>query len=523
MLTAHMATLQALYEWGREYMFGIGPLPPQPATFSVPAGEPVAIGANRAAGWQKSAWSLWKQVGELHYPTTRLARQSSQLEWRVRVNGRELTPDSAKREIEAATAGMGPQEATYLLSLNDQVAGESWYVQTEEDRFTVWSVVEPDLDKKIDRLRAQGRIVLRMWQPDPTNPTKADSSVRTAIGPATEVLTLQSLSESQARSRISQAGILVTPAEQLYAPGADPWEADLIESMQAAIADVSSPSALAPIHVRMRRDLIEFVRYITFPRPYDDLVDRKIERAVHRVASALDIEPELITGIGDSSYWNAWAVSMDTYQAHIAPRAERIGALYGEVIERIRDDGLTVEVEPNPRVMLARRSSVRDALDALKSGAVNFAFLRDAIGATDADAPNEEEMALIMQLFGRGGGGVSDRERRVGENPGPARSSPTDADSELEVLVHARKQLGLKLREAWRNTPKRNRTSGLMPSDYTCHIPLDDIAREFAIREVIGDAVREVALDQDVARLTSWIMETLLTPVDGLRAMEEVA
>ena len=119
-----------------------------------------------------------------------------------------------------------------------------------------------------------------------------------------------------------------------------------------------------------------------------------------------------------------------------------------------------------------------------------------------------------------------DRERRVGENPGPARSGDSQGargvTTDLEVAEHARKALGLKLRDAWRNTPHRNRTSGLIPSDYTCHIPLEDIAREFALREVIGDAVRECAVNGDAERLTSWILENLLVPMTALQAMEEV-
>lgn len=520
-----MATTRELMEFGRAVLFGATtPIPP--ATFEVPAGNPVEVGSDtKAAEWQKSAWRLWQVVGELHYPTTRLARQTSLLEWRVRVNGRELTPDAAKREMQQVTRGMGPQDATYLLALNDQVGGEAWYVEPTRDEFEVWSVVESELTKKIDRIRGAGRLAVRMHQPDPTNPTKADSSVRTAIGPAEERLTLQALSEAQARSRLSQAGVIVTPAEQLYSDQ-DPWEQNLLNAMTAAIKDVRSPAALAPIHIRMRRDLIQYVRYITFPRPYDDLIDRKIERAVNSIAAALDIEPELIQGMGDASYWNAWAVSMDTYQAHIAPRAERIGALYSDIAERIRaraGQSAVVEITPDPRVMLARRSSVRDAMDALKLGVVGFAYVRDAIGATEQDAPTEEEMELILEFQGRGN--TMDRERRVGENPGPARSQPNEASlvTDYDVAEAARKQIGLQLREAWRNTPHRNRTSGLLPSDYTCHIPLEDIGREFAIRETVQDTVREMATADEFERLTTWILDTLTQPISALRAMEEVA
>jgi hypothetical protein len=499
-----------------------------PATFSVPAGSPVSVGSGIAVeGWQSTAYRLYDLVGALHYPTTRLSRQTSQLEWRVWVNGRELGPDAAKREMDGVTAGLGPEGATYLLSLNDMIGGEVWYVQNEPDRFEVYAVVEKDIEKKIERARSGGRIAIRMHQPHPADPTKPDSSVRTAIGPAEELLTLQSLSEAQARSRLSQAGVIVTPVEQLYA-AEDPWEQNLVTAMSKAIQNVKDPSALAPIHVRMRRDLIEFVRYITFPRPYDDLIDRKIERAVTSIANALDIEPELLQGLGDSTYWNAWAVSMDTYQAHIAPRAERIGNLYADVAQRLRANmgqNVVVEIVPDPRIMLARRSSVRDAMDAFKLYTVGPKYVRDAIGATEADAPTAEEMEWMERVLGSGG--TMDRERRVGENPGPARSNPENASvSDYDVALYARQQLGFKLRDAWRNTPHRNRLSGIEAPDFSCYVPRSDIDRELGldggVEGIILTAVAEVADPTEVSRLASWILKTLDTPTSMVKAMEEV-
>ena len=526
-----MASLAALRDYGLAVIFGDTPVSP-PATFTVPAGPPVVVGGDQhTQPWQTTAWRLWKHVGELHYPTTRLARQTSQLDWRVYINNRQLTPDTAKREMARATVGIGLRESTYLLSLNLQVAGEAWYVETAKPdadgnggAFAVWSVAEPDLDRKLAEARRAGRYAKRVWQADPTDPMLADSSVRTALGPAEEVLVLQSLSRAQARSRISQAGVIITPAEQLYAVQ-DPWEKDLQEGMSRAIENVDSPSAFVPLLVRMRRDLIDSVRYVTFPRPYDDLIDRKIDRAVTRIANALDIEPELIAGQGNATFWNAWAISMDTYQAHVAPRADQIGELYADVLEFLRNrdnSSVAVEVEPDPRVILSRRSTARDALDGLKVGAVGYRYFREAIGAAEEDAPTDEDLE-IMERLGVAKGNP-DRERRVGENPGPARSSPENsADvseplADVEVARQARCAVGFQLRDAWRNTPNRNRLNGVAPSDYATVIPVDDINRELPVAEVIFDTVTEIAPSADVMRLTSWIIDTLSTPLSALTA-----
>ena len=113
-----------------------------------------------------------------------------------------------------------------------------------------------------------------------------------------------------------------------------------------------------------------------------------------------------------------------------------------------------------------------------------------------------------------------DRERRIGENPGPARSDPNNASvmSDLEVARHARKALGLALKDAWRHTPHRNRLSGISPHDVACFIPITDIAREFALREVIGDAVREVCQNGNADQLTVWILDNLTISLDAMEA-----
>lgn len=117
-----------------------------------------------------------------------------------------------------------------------------------------------------------------------------------------------------------------------------------------------------------------------------------------------------------------------------------------------------------------------------------------------------------------GPGRTMDRERRVGENPGPARTSPENsALSDVDVAEYARKAAGFRLRDAWRNTPHRARLNGLLPSDYACAIPLSDIGNEFDVRQVIRRAVSEMCVSGDEERLTSWILETITEPIATLR------
>lgn len=273
-------------------------------SFTIPTGPPVDQDHSaRSEEWQKRAWQVWHRLGEVRFPTSFLARQSTRLTWDVVSKGEPLDPDMSLQLIDEATEGIGEDEASRLIVLNLLVAGEGYYIE-DEAGFKVYSIEQKGLDKKVKAAEAAGLLAPRFYDADPTDTSRADSSIRTALDPAEELLILTALSRAQSRSRIAQAGMLLTPSQQSFAAG-DPFGADFEAAMMAGIKDERSPAAMVPIHVTMDGDLIEKVKHIQIKRDYDEKVPGKIDTAIKRIALAMDVPASLILGIADLNHWCA--------------------------------------------------------------------------------------------------------------------------------------------------------------------------------------------------------------------------
>ena len=361
-------------------------------------GRNVEFGATRRSAWQARAWNYWGMLGELHYPTSQLARHVTRMGWNITVDGYTLDSNSELGEtpetdlfFEAVAGGVGKHEAIRNLALSLQVAGECWYVQ-REGSWKVLSVVDPKLNEALydsDAIRLQAKTS------DPRDSRFAESAFMAVLGPAEELLTLEALSRSQTRARISQAGILFRPKEVTFDDDDDPFGKELEEAMTAPIADEHHPASLTPLDIEVPADMIEKFRHMVFSRPYDEHLHERIERATRRIAIALDIPPELLTGVADLNHWTAWLTQEDTNRSHVEPLAARVGEVF-EVAGEVLEIGSNITVVPDASELLARRSTVRDAMDSARLGAVGLAYVREAIGATDDDKPTAEDLRLLF-------------------------------------------------------------------------------------------------------------------------------
>jgi hypothetical protein len=393
---------------------------------AVDPGARIELGSTAPDTWQAAAWRYWHDLGEIHYPTSQVARLVSRLQW------------TTEPEVDLQDAFTPPslEEVARLVALNLQVAGDGWLIRTEFDkngrrldeaRWEVLSVTTAKLKERTDR----AEVSVRFWNPDPEDPSRADSAVRPALGPASELATLQAMSRAQSFSRIATAGLLLRPATKkpMLDDAGNPVDFGemLAEAMTAAIADETSAAAVVPIDLELPVDEIEHWTHLVFERPYDNRVEQKMERAITRIALALDIWPELLLGVADVNHWNAWFLAEDTWQGHLAPVAEQVA---GTLEAALAEVDVETQITPDPSELLAHRSSVRDALDAAEIGAVGLAYVRDVIGAEDEDAPTEDEIELILRMKGTA---EPEEEPAVEENPGP----PDTQEESQEVPIAA--------------------------------------------------------------------------------------
>jgi hypothetical protein len=368
----------------------------------------------QTSDWQTIAWELWPELGELYFPTSYMARQVGRVDWDVLPEtvgeDQEVKPlDKASPEraqiLDAVSRGLGPEEASDKIAINLLVAGDGNYVRMDDETFRVVSVIDP---KRADLLKSQ-ELKPRFFNPDPRDPDKATSSMRAALIPAEELLDLSKLLRVQTRSRIQRSGMLLWPTEDKNQSAPATLEA----SMMAATEDIESPAAYMPVTKFMDSRLIPESaggpRFLDFTRSFDEQVTEKMEVATKRIALALDIPAELLLGLGDLNHWTAWLVSEEAYTAHVGPLAQQVGEVFTHVARKL---GHAVTIVPDPSELLARRSTVRDALDGAELGAVGLAYVRDAMGADDDDQPTDQDIETILALKG------SAREPTVEENPG---------------------------------------------------------------------------------------------------------
>lgn len=387
------------------------------------------------SAWQHEAWRVWERLGEIHYPTTQIARLVSRLDWNT----------EPEFDLEGFFSNPGLAEITRTVALNLIVGGEGWLctqlpadpmgdtldLPVESDtEWRVYAVVEPNLKSKLAKTGER----IRVWTPDPRNSNAADSGVRAAISPALELIALQDLSLAQIYSRIASNGILLRPNTRTPLVDEDGTPVDfaqvLHDSIEAAIADVSSPAALTPIDVEVPADEIEFWKHLTFDRPYDERVDQRMERVIRRIALALDIWPELLLGVADINHWGSWFLSEDTWRASTAPLAMQVAQAMEVAVFQVA--GQKITIEPDPAVLLARRSSVRDALNAAWIGGVGLKYIREVIGATEEDAPSTEELDIIRLMAGQ-----RRSESRAGLTAGEEEEITPAAEGDSDAILGA--------------------------------------------------------------------------------------
>ncbi len=467
-----------------------------------PRGGTIEVGRWGNEAWQSAAWRYWHDLGEIHYPTSQVARLVSRLAWEI---------EEGQGDLDVMFAEPGVSELARLIALNLQVAGEGWLILTEKDKqgneidahWEVLSVTVAKLKERLDR----AEIRVRFWNPDPEDPNAADSAVRAALGPASELTTLQAQSRSQSMSRIATAGFLLRPASKrpMVDEAGNPIDFSqmLTDAMTAAIADETSAAAVVPIDVEIPQEEIEAWKFLIPERPYDDKMAERTERSIRRIALALDIWPELLLGIADVNHWNAWFLAEDTWQGHIAPLAEQVAGTLEIAANKV--DGSELTIIGDPSELLAHRSSVRDALDSAELGAVGLRYVRDVIGAEEEDAPTEDEIELILRM--KGVAEVEEPEESepaVEENPGPpdtqedsedvpempvaaaAGDQETGLGVELariddqlrswleggadQVVMLARSRVGMKARAALRGDPRTKQIDGVQNSEVVHHL-----------------------------------------------------
>jgi len=175
----------------------------------------------------------------------------------------------------------------------------------------------------------------RVWRPSARYIDLADSPMA-ALQLECELLNLLTLGlKAKMLSRLALNGIFYIPTEISQVRTAMPKGSDtevtdnevvnrLITAATYAVTHPDTAEAAIPIFMSGPAQFADALRHIVFDREIY-LTDMKLrQELIDRILMGLDVQPQDVRGLGDSSHWSAWAVSDDERRVNINPEIENM-------------------------------------------------------------------------------------------------------------------------------------------------------------------------------------------------------
>lgn len=378
--------------------------------------------------WQRTAWNYYDSIGELNAAVRWVSNAVSMADmYAAEVDAdtgliTEATENTMVQAVANSILG-GPVKRSQLqqtITLNWLIAGEVFIVVRPTrsgvpDEWLVLSSTEVEerggqfkyRDPITGGLVEVGRndLILRIWSPHPRLQSHADSSVRSALPILREVERTSMNIMSRLDSRLSGAGVWLVPEEMDFPHGDDDPEdaqgfVDLLRrAAEASLRDPGRASSQVPIIVPAPAEMIQNGAFVhqTFATELTAEVTELRVNAIRRLAMALDIPAEIMTGMGESSHWNAWQIEETTYKIHVAPLLDKIAdALTGAYLQpTLARMGVA---DPERYVLAFNTSEIISRPDRFEElnvlfdkGLITDDFLRSELGIPDDAIPSEEE------------------------------------------------------------------------------------------------------------------------------------
>jgi hypothetical protein len=414
--------------------------------------------ANVATGWQDDAWTLFDEVGELHFLATTLAGRGG--------NARIYVGEIGDDPTEAPTPVDDPNISGVLDAVGDSsnartqmivrllvnlfITGGGWLVGVPRWRFPASLLpAEPDpfapRDETLEwRMLSVNEVssgstgdvtlrfgpteaekvlcspddvfLIRVWRPHPRHWWEADSPTRAVLPILRELVALTQYVSALTDSRLTGAGAIIFPESASRAlrvsaglgedDPTDPLSEAFIETAAEARRNQDSAAAKVAIVLNLPDEACALVRHITFAVPLDAEARPLREEAIRRLALGLDAPPEVLLGSGSTNHWTGWLVDEQVVTTHLAPPLALIcDALTTQYLWPVLVQQGKTEEEARRYViwfdvsdLIIRPSHSQDAFALHAVGAISDEALRNATGFDDTDKPEEDALHLPLEV-----------------------------------------------------------------------------------------------------------------------------
>ena len=403
--------------------------PPALTAAAAPVKEPRTHLLRTTDMWQEEVWQFHDALGEFRYAVDWESKMLS----RVRLYAAKLEPGvdepvraKAGTAVDLMTqfAGGPAGQAQIMDGLGTQltVPGEGYLIVENASGIEKWSV------RSIDEVRAarghyevidenspttghnwrplaqDSMPPIRVWKPNKRYHHLADSPARAARTTMRELELVNRHIVAQYLSRLASAGVWLVPDEitfpvrEEFADAPDPFMAEWIEIAAEAIRTPGTAAATVPIPIKVPAEYVDKIRHLDFTLQIDDKIIDKRESAIKRLATQLNIPPEVLLGMGDLNHWNAWAVDETSLKVNIAPDAETIcqAITTGYLQPRLRashvEDWASWVVWYDMSELTLRPDRSDNAIQLYDRLEIDGAALRRETGFDEADKPSDEEL-----------------------------------------------------------------------------------------------------------------------------------
>jgi hypothetical protein len=383
--------------------------------------------------WQEAAWDAYEMVGELSYYGSWRANSCS----RCRLVASDVDPvtglptgateNPRVSDIVRAIAGGPLGQAQYISRATEclTVPGEYWTLvaylgATDADKNPVatWlvlnrgdiktsggsgggSVIMPDGEEYT--LKLPQDTIFRVWNPRARKAWEADSPVRACLPTLREIIRTTKTIDKANKSRLIGNGILFVPHEMslpssqaptsagkpdgapytppptmVGTPAVDQLQTLLVQTAMVAVEDEESMSAHMPVIAAVPGEQTKNILHLKFDDQVTEVAIKTRTDAIKRLAMGLDVSPERLLGVGETSnHWSAWAIGDEDVRLHIAPVMETICQALNEQVLRpmLEREGI------DPDAYLIWYDSSELTADPDKTDEATAAFDRGAITA----------------------------------------------------------------------------------------------------------------------------------------------
>jgi hypothetical protein len=249
--------------------------------------------------------------------------------------------------------------------------------------------------------------VYRVWRPSPSYSKLADSPIRATLRLLEELELLTLAVGATAKNRMAVNGILFLPdslTDETIEPGqdddphAEQFLRHVIEGLVAPITNPGSAAAAAPYVMRGPAEDGDKIKYISLRNPEENYPEEGLRtELIRRFAVGVEMPAEILTGTADVNHWGAAIIDDQAARDYIFPVCDDlVGELTSifmrPVMREANIDGWDrFVIGYDAAAVVAHPDRGKDFKDAYDRIEISGKAYREAINATDDDAPSEDE------------------------------------------------------------------------------------------------------------------------------------